>query len=97
MSDTNGGPEERTTIRPGRNFEREYRLPTEEAGQFLIDLGERLRDAEELTVEGEGWKLPFAFGDVAGLEVEFEGVDGEELEIELELAGRPDGTAPDVR
>ncbi len=97
MTDSDDDPEGRTTIRPGRNFEREYRLSTEEAGRFLIDLGNQLRDGEELTIKGDDWELPFAFGEPAELEIEFEGVGDEGLEIELELVGRPDESGPDVR
>jgi amphi-Trp domain-containing protein len=87
---------ERTRIRSGREFEREYRLDASEAGAFLIALGERLRDGDELTVVGDEWELPFAFGDPVGLEIDFDGVGERELEIELELPGRTDETAPDV-
>jgi hypothetical protein len=44
---------ERTTIRSGREFEQEYRLSAEEAGEFLIELGRQLRDDEELTIVDE--------------------------------------------
>jgi amphi-Trp domain-containing protein len=87
---------ERTTIRTGRDFEEEYRLDAEEAGRFLIELGEQLRDGDELTIATDEWELPFAFGEPVGLEIDFEGVGEPELEIELELPGRTDETAPDV-
>jgi amphi-Trp domain-containing protein len=87
---------ERTRIRSGREFEREYRLDASEAGAFLIALGERLRDGDELTVVGDEWELPFAFGEPVELEVDFDGVGEPELEFELELPGRTDETAPDV-
>ena len=90
--------EEPTTIRPGREFEREYRLSAAQAGEFLIAVGERLRDGEELTVEspdGE-WTLPFAFGEPVELEVDYEGVGDPELELELEIPGQSDDRAPDV-
>jgi amphi-Trp domain-containing protein len=88
--------EEKSTIRPGRDFEQEYRLSTEDAGQMLIDLGEQLRDSDELTIEGEEWVLPFAFGEPAEVEFDFEGVGQPELEIEVELVGRTGDDAPDV-
>jgi amphi-Trp domain-containing protein len=88
--------EGRTTIRAGREFEREYRLDASEAGEFLIDLGEQLRDDEELTVVDDEWELPFAFGEPVELEIDFEGVGEPELEIELELPGRTDEKAPEV-
>lgn len=88
--------EERTTIRAGRDFEREYRLDAAEAGQFLIDLGEQLRDGDELTLTAEEWDLPFAFGEPVGLEVDYEGVGDPTLEVEIELPGRTDESAPDV-
>ena len=89
--------EERTTIRTGRDFEQEYRLDASEAGSFLIALGEGLRDEDELTIETDEWELPFAFGEPVSLEIDFEGVGEPTLEIELELPGRTDEKAPEVR
>jgi len=89
--------DERTVIRTGRDFEREYRLDASEAGEFLIDLGEQLRDGDELTIVTDEWELPFAFGEPVELEIDFEGVGEPELEIELGLPGRTDEKAPDVR
>ncbi len=98
MTDSADDPTEgRTTIRTGRDFEREYRLDASEAGSFLIELGERLRDGDELTIETDEWELPFAFGEPVELEIDFEGVGEPSLEIELELPGRTDETAPGVR
>ena len=88
---------DRTTIRPGRNFEEEYRLDASEAGAFLIALGEQLRDGDDLSLVTDEWELPFAFGEPVGLEIDYEGTGEPELEIELELPGRTDETAPDVR
>jgi amphi-Trp domain-containing protein len=88
---------ERTTIRTGRDFEQEFRLDAAEAGEFLIALGEQLRDDDELTITTDEWELPFAFGEPVELEIDFEGVGEPELEIELELPGRTDESAPDVR
>jgi amphi-Trp domain-containing protein len=89
--------EERTTIRAGREFEQEYRLDASEAGEFLIALGEQLRDSDELTITDDEWELPFAFGEPVELEVDYEGVGEPELEIEVELPGRSDESAPDIR
>jgi len=94
MSDIN---DEQSTIRSGRNFEEEYRLDASEAGEFLIALGEQLRDDDELTIVGDEWELPFAFGEPVELEVEYEGVDEPELEIELELPGRTDESGPEIK
>ncbi|WP_135364254.1 amphi-Trp domain-containing protein [Halosimplex halophilum] len=88
--------DERTTIRTGRDFEQSYRLDASEAGAFLVDLGEQLQDGDELTIATDEWELPFAFGEPVELEVDFDGVDDPELEIELELPGRPDEEAPAV-
>ncbi|WP_436932365.1 amphi-Trp domain-containing protein [Halosimplex halobium] len=88
--------DERTTIRTGRDFEQSYRLDASEAGAFLVDLGEQLQDGDELTIATDEWELPFAFGEPVELEVDFDGVDDPELEIELELPGRPDDDAPAV-
>lgn len=87
---------ERTTIRTGRDFEEEYRLDASEAGEFLINLGEQLRDDDELTIVTDEWELPFVFGEPVGMEIDFEGVSEPELEIELELPGRTDEKAPGV-
>lgn len=87
---------EKTTIRTGRDFDREFRLSTADAGQMLIDLGEQLRDSDELTIEDEEWVLPFAFGEPATVEIDFEGVGEPELEIEVELVGRADDDAPEI-
>lgn len=95
MSDDNH-PTDRTVIRSGREFEQEYRLDADEAGRFLIDLGEQLRDGDELTVVGDEWELPFAFGEPVELELDYDGVGDPELEIEIELPGRTDEKAPDV-
>jgi amphi-Trp domain-containing protein len=97
MSDTESQTDdERTTIRTGREFEQEYRLDASEAGAFLIDLGEQLRDDDELRIVDEEWELPFAFGEPVELEIDFEGVGEPELEIELELPGRTDEQAPEI-
>ena len=88
--------DDRTLIRPGREFEREYRLDASEAGAFLIDLGEQLRDADELRIVDDEWELPFAFGEPVELEVDYDGVGEPELEIEIELPGRTDERAPSV-
>ncbi|ESP89577.1 amphi-Trp domain-containing protein [Candidatus Halobonum tyrrellensis] len=90
------GETERTVIRGGRDFETEYRLGAEETGEFLIALGEQLRDDDELTIVGDDWELPFAFGEPAGVEIEFEGVGERELEIEIELPGRSEESGPTV-
>ena len=85
-----------TLIREGRDFEQEYRLSAAEAGQFLIEIGEKLQQGDELIITGDEWKLPFSFGEPVELEVEFEGYDEQELEIEIEIPGTTDETAPSV-
>jgi len=87
---------ERTLIRPGRDFEQEYRLSAEEAGVFLVELGEQLQSGDELTLRTDEWELPFPFGEPVELEVDYEGVGEPELEIEVEIPGRTDEEAPDV-
>lgn len=96
MTESEEHDEERTTISGGRAFERQYRLDADEAGRFLVDLGEQLQSGEELTISTDEWELPFAFGEPVNLEVDFDGVGDPELEIELELPGRPDERAPEV-
>jgi amphi-Trp domain-containing protein len=88
---------ERTLIRAGREFEQEYRLDASEAGEFLIRLGEQLRDGDEVTLLTDEWELPFAFGEPVELEIDFDGVGEPELEVELELPGRTDENAPEIR
>ena len=98
-SDTDDTTEtEPTTIRQGRDFERTYRLSAADAGEFLVRLGEQLRDDETLTVadETEGWELPFDFGEPVGLEIDFEGTGEPELEIEVEMPGVADDDGPTV-
>jgi amphi-Trp domain-containing protein len=85
------------TVIAGRNFEQEYRVDASEAGEFLIALGEGLRDGDDLRIETDEWELPFAFGEPVELEIDFEGVGEPELEIEVTVPGRTDQTAPDVR
>ncbi|WP_280537947.1 amphi-Trp domain-containing protein [Halopenitus sp. POP-27] len=89
--------DQRSTIRPGRNFEDTFRLDAAAAGEVLIALGERLRDDDEVTILGDDWELPFAFGEPVQLEVEYEGVDDPELEIEIELPGRTDERSLEIR
>lgn len=93
MSDSES---ERSTIRAGRDFEQEYRLDASEAGEFLIAVGEQLRDGDELTIVEEDWELPFAFGEPVELEIDFEGMGEPSLELEIELPGRTDEQAPGV-
>ena len=88
--------DERTLIRPGRDFEQEYRLSAAEAGEFLVKLGEQLQSGDELTLRTDEWELPFPFGEPVELEVDYEGVGEPELEIEVEIPGRTDDHAPDV-
>ena len=87
---------DRTVIRSGREFEQEYRLSAEATGEFLIGIGEQLRDSDELTLVDGEWELPFAFGDPVELEIDYDGVGEEELEIEIELPGKSDESAPSV-
>jgi amphi-Trp domain-containing protein len=87
---------ERTVIRSGRDFEQEYRLSASETGDFLVAIGEQLREGDELTIVDEEWELPFAFGEPVEVELDYEGVGEPELEIELEIPGKTDESAPSV-
>jgi len=87
---------DRTVIRPGRDFERDYRLDSTEAGEFLVALGESLRDDEAFTVAGDGWELPFSVGGPVELEIDYEGVGDPALEIELDVPGLTDDSPPRV-
>jgi len=77
-------------------FEEEYYVSAEDAGEFLVELGEQLADGEEITLNGEGWELPFPFGEPVNLDIEFEGGGEPELEIEVELTGQRNDEAPDL-
>lgn len=77
-------------------FEEEYYLSAEDAGAFLQELGDQLASDDELTITGDDWELPFAFGEPVNLDIEFEGEGDQELEIEVELAGRRDDERPDL-
>lgn len=77
-------------------FEEEFQVDAESAGEFLVALGEQLRDDEEVLVAGDDWEIPFAFADDVELEVEFQGDEEPELEIEVELEGRSEDDAPEV-
>ncbi|WP_049897264.1 amphi-Trp domain-containing protein [Halorubrum distributum] len=77
-------------------FEEEYYIGAADAGDFLIELGEQFKNKDEITITGDDWELPFAFGEPVKLDIEFEG-DGEpELEIEVELSGRIGDDTPDI-
>jgi amphi-Trp domain-containing protein len=94
--DSTGETDDRTTIRTGREFEEVYRLSADAAGDLLVDLGEQLRSGDEVTITDEEWELPFAFGGPVTVEIDFDGVGDPELEIEVELSGRPDETGPEI-
>jgi amphi-Trp domain-containing protein len=96
MTDHDAESEDRTVIRSGREFEQEYRLSAEEAGSFLVAIGEQLQSGDELTITEDEWELPFAFGEPVGLEIDYDGVGEPELELEVELPGKTDEAAPDV-
>jgi amphi-Trp domain-containing protein len=93
---TDDDSDDRAVIRPGREFEEAYRLDASATGEFLVHLGEQLKDGDELTLTTEEWELPFAFGQPVELEVDYDGVGDPELEIELTLPGCTDETAPSV-
>jgi amphi-Trp domain-containing protein len=92
---------DRTVIREGRDFEQEYRLSAADAGEFLVNLGEQLQAADELTLVDESgdeaWELPFAFGEPVELEIDYEGMGEPELEIEVEIPGKTGDEAPEVQ
>lgn len=77
-------------------FEQEFYLSKEQASEFLIELGEQLREGTEITLSSEDWELPFEFDEPVELEVEFLGYGDQELELELELRGAHDDPVPKV-
>ena len=92
--DDDADPE--TTVVTSGYFEEEFHVDAASAGEFLVELGEQLQTEPEVTVSGDGWEIPFAFGDSVEIEVEFEGERDPELEFEIELTGRTGDDAPDV-
>lgn len=87
---------ETSTITEGY-FEEEYYVSAEDAGEFLIELGEQFRDSDEITITGDEWELPFAFGEPVELDIEFDGDDEPELEVEVELSGRIEDETPEIK
>jgi amphi-Trp domain-containing protein len=88
--------EEENDIITDGYFEEEFHVSSDEAGQFLAELAEQLQESDEVNVEGDGWEIPFAFGEPVEIEVQFEGSDPElEFEIELE-GGVAEDDAPNV-
>lgn len=79
-----------------RYFEEEYYISADNAGEFLIELGEQLKSKDEINITGDDWELPFAFGEPVELDIEFESEGEPELEIEVELSGRIEDEAPDL-
>jgi len=77
-------------------FEEEYYISSEDVGEFLIELGEQFQEGDEITITGDNWELPFAFGEPVNLDIEFEGDSEPELEIEVELSGRIEDETPDI-
>ncbi|MDX1611073.1 MAG: amphi-Trp domain-containing protein [Candidatus Thermoplasmatota archaeon] len=78
-------------------FEEEMYVDAKSAGAFLVALGEQLQRGNELTLTGDGWRLPFRFREPVELEIEFEGGPDGELEIEIELKPQgPSSSAPGV-
>lgn len=97
-ADESGASEsERSLIRQGREFEREYALDATAAGEFLVAVGEQLQSGEAVTLQTDEWELPFGFGEPIGLEIDYEGVGHPTLEVELEIPGAGTDDAPDVR
>lgn len=93
--ETDSDEPDRRTITDGY-FEEGFYVDAETAGEFMVKLGEQLRDDSAVTITGEDWELPFEASDEVELEVEFEGEDEPELEIEVELHAAPDESGPDV-
>jgi len=95
-SETDTEDELEPTVVTSGYFEEEFHVDATSAGEFLVELGEQLQHEPEVTVSGDGWNIPFAFGDSVEIEVEFEGESDPELEFEIELTGRNTDDAPDI-
>jgi len=72
----------------------EYELSAAEAGEFLIELGERLQAGDDVTLSGDGWDLEFAYDDAVELEIEHVSGADAELEIEVELSAADGSDSP---
>lgn len=88
--------QQETNVVANGYFEEEFYVDAASAGAFLVELGEQLQDGNEVTVSGDEWEIPFAFGEPVGIEVEFDGEYEPELEFEVELTGRSEDDAPDI-
>jgi len=78
-------------------FEQEYAVSAATAGEFLVELGEQLQSGDgDVTITGDDWDLPFAYGEPVELEIEFVGGPESELEIELELSAAGGESPPSL-
>jgi amphi-Trp domain-containing protein len=96
--DTDTAEDDEKNVRDltGGMFEEVFTVSAEEAGDFLVGLGEQLQEGEEVTVTGDGWKIPFEFGDEVEIEVEYDGNEPE-LEFEIEIEGKTeDDEVPEI-
>lgn len=87
--------EEKRVITEGE-FEHEAYLNREQIADFLIALGEQMKEGDEITVNTDEWKIPFKFRDPIELEIDYEGYGEKELEIELEFKEKQEGEAPQI-
>jgi amphi-Trp domain-containing protein len=71
-----------------------YRVDPDDAGDFLVDLGERLRTADDVVLSGDGWDLSFTYRDPVDVELEYVGGSDATLAIELELRAPADVPPP---
>ncbi|MFW5902490.1 MAG: amphi-Trp domain-containing protein [archaeon] len=77
-------------------MEHEVYLEREDIADFLISLGEQMKEKDEVTIETENWKIPFKYRSPVKLEIDFEGHGDRELEIEVEMKGKNEEKAPNV-
>ncbi len=89
------GSDEKKVITEG-DLEHEVYLNREQTAEFLIALGEQMKEGDEVTVETGDWRIPFKFREPIELEIDFEGYGERELEIELEMKGKREDEAPQV-
>jgi len=68
------------------NFEKEFRLKREDAAEFLRDVADSIEEGENISMEGDGWKIfqPFEnliplriHSDKTGFEVGFKLINSE--------------------
>ncbi len=96
MVEIKSDTEEKKKVVTDGDMEHEVYLEGEDIADFLIKLGEQMKEKDEVTIETDKWKIPFKFRSPVKLEIDFEGYGDRELEIEVEMKGKKEEKAPSV-